>query len=145
MKLEFKEINADNWVECVKLSVSADQKGFVADNSYSLLESKFTNGLYPLTIYNQDVMIGFLMYGVDPETNRMEMSRLMIDKDYQGRGYGKETINQFLKLIVNTYGKIELFTSAEPENINAIKLYESLGFMKTGEIMWGEVVLKIQL
>ncbi|WP_082892541.1 GNAT family N-acetyltransferase [Rossellomorea aquimaris] len=90
-------------------------------------------------------MIGFLMYGVDSETNRMEMSRLMIDQHFQGRGYGKQATKQLLEHIINTYGGIEFYTSAEPENVNAIKLYESLGFKKTGEIMWDEVVLKIQL
>ncbi|MDT9025202.1 hypothetical protein [Rossellomorea yichunensis] len=41
MNLGLKEINADNWEECVTLSVSEHQKEFVADNAYSLLQSKY--------------------------------------------------------------------------------------------------------
>ncbi|WP_156509807.1 hypothetical protein [Rossellomorea aquimaris] len=50
MNLELREIDVDNWNECVQLSVSDHQKGFVADNCYSLLQSKFTDGLYPLSM-----------------------------------------------------------------------------------------------
>ncbi|MFC7782976.1 MULTISPECIES: GNAT family N-acetyltransferase [unclassified Rossellomorea] len=145
MNLALKEINADNWEECVTLSVSEHQKEFVADNAYSLLQSTFMEEQYPLAIYHQHSMVGFIMYGIDPDTNRMEMSRLMIDQNYQGRGYGKKATQLLLKELTHTYGNIELFTSAEPENVSAIKLYKSLGFEKTGEMMWGEVVLKTQL
>ncbi|MGG1629757.1 GNAT family N-acetyltransferase [Rossellomorea sp. NRS-1567] len=145
MNLALKEINADNWEECVTLSVSELQKEFVADNAYSLLQSKFMEDQYPLAIYHQHSMVGFIMYGIDPETNRMEMSRLMVDQKYQGRGYGKTATQLLLEKLTHTYGNIELFTSAEPENVSAIRLYESLGFEKTGEIMWGEVMLKRQL
>jgi diamine N-acetyltransferase len=75
----------------------------------------------------------------------MEMSRLMIDRKYQGRGYGKKATQLLIEKLTHTFANIELFTSAEPENVNAIRLYESLGFEKTGEMMWGEVVLKRQL
>ncbi|MCA1065684.1 GNAT family N-acetyltransferase [Rossellomorea sp. AcN35-11] len=145
MNLELREVNADNWEECVTLSVSDDQKGFVADNSYSLLQSIYTEGFHPLAIYHQDAMIGFLMYGVDPETGRMEMCRLMIDQDHQGKGYGKAATLQLINRITASHGRIGLYTSAEPENVHAIKMYESVGFVKTGEIMWDEVVLKKQL
>lgn len=145
MNLGLKEINADNWEECVTLSVSEHQKEFVADNAYSLLQSKYVVDQYPLGIYHQDSMVGFIMYGIDPETSRMEMSRLMIDRKYQGRGYGKKATQLLIEKLTHTFANIELFTSAEPENVNAIRLYESLGFEKTGEMMWGEVVLKRQL
>ncbi|UFT99938.1 GNAT family N-acetyltransferase [Radiobacillus kanasensis] len=145
MSVQLREIDVKNWEQCIRLSVFENQKGFVADNCYSLLQSKFTEELYPLSIYNQETIVGFLMYGVDPDTKRKEMCRLMVDKNHQGRGYGKEAINQLLELIKNTYGSIEFYTSVEPENVNTIKLYENVGFIKTGEIMWDEVVLKIQL
>jgi diamine N-acetyltransferase len=145
MNLALQEINGDNWEECVTLSVSEHQKEFVADNAYSLLQSKFAEDQYPFAIYHREVMVGFIMYGKDRETKRMEMSRLMIDRKYQGRGYGRKASQLLLEKLLDTYGNIDLYTSAEPENVNAITLYESLGFEKTGEIMWGEIVLKKQL
>ncbi|MCC5801237.1 GNAT family N-acetyltransferase [Rossellomorea vietnamensis] len=145
MNLSLKKISTENWEECITLSVSENQKGFVADNAYSLLQSKFVQDQYPLAIYDGADMVGFVMYGTDPETNRMEMSRLMIDQKHQGKGYGKAATQLLLEQLEHTYGRLELFTSAEPENVSAIRLYENLGFEKTGEVMWGEIVLKRHL
>ena len=149
MEIIFKEVNVHNWEKCVDLKVSEDQKNFVAANWYSLLEAKFyeEEELYPIAIYDGDTMIGFLMYYLDIEEgrNRWEMCRLMIDKKYQGKGYGKKTLNKLLNHIREKYGNIEFYTSIEPDNIVAQKLYESMGFKKTGEILWGEEVMMVQL
>lgn len=145
MSVHFEKIDKDNWEECIDLTVYDNQKSFVAPNYYSLLESKFENELYPLSIYMDETMVGFLMYGMDTETQRMEMCRLMIDKKHQGKGYGKAAVLKLLDYIKNTYGNIEFFTSVVPENSHTLKLYEKVGFKKTGEIMWEELVLKIDL
>ncbi|MBU3209744.1 GNAT family N-acetyltransferase [Clostridium algidicarnis] len=69
----------------------------------------------------------------------------MIDKKFQGKGYGRIAVLRLLDLIKEKYGEIKFYTSIEPENIVAQKLYESIGFKKTGEIMWDEEVMVIQL
>lgn len=145
MKLIFKEVDSENWEDCVDLKVSKEQEKYVAPNWYSILQAKFEEELYPICIYDGEEMVGFLMYDLDPDTKRMEMCRLMIDKKFQGKGYGKETILKLFDLIREEYGKIKFYTSIEPENIGAQKLYESLGFEKTGEIMWDEEVMVAQL
>jgi diamine N-acetyltransferase len=145
MNLLFKEVDKDNWEECIELNVAPEQASLVATNWYSLLQAKFGDDCYPLCIYNENIMVGFLMYDIDPDTKRMEMSRLMIDETYQGNGYGKMAVLQLLDLIREKYGCIKFYTSIDPNNIMAEKLYEGVGFIKTGEIMWDEVVLMVQL
>lgn len=145
MKLILKAVDKENWEECIGLRVSGEQRDYVASNCYSVLQAKFEKELYPLCIYDGEVMVGFLMYGLEPETKRIEMSRLMIDQKFQGKGYGKMAILRLLDLIREKYGKILFYTSVVPKNIVAGKLYESLGFKKTGEIMWDEEVMVIQL
>ncbi|MFR1709793.1 MAG: GNAT family N-acetyltransferase [Clostridium sp.] len=145
MEISFKEINNDNWRECIKLSVEENQKGFVASNAYSILESKFEEGCYPLAIYDGETMVGFLMYNLDSEDNSWWMCRLMMDKNHQGKGYGRASILKLLKLLKEDQGSIKVYTSFEPENNVAEKLYESVGFRKTGQVMWGEVVMETQL
>lgn len=145
MEITFKEIDKENWEECVDLKVSKEQEDFVASNWYSILEAKFEEELYPLGIYDGEVMVGFTMYNLDRDTNRMEMCRLMIDQKFQGKGYGKKAVLKLLDLMREKYGKIKFYTSIEPNNIVAQKLYESLGFRKTGEIMWDEEVMAVQL
>lgn len=145
MDIILREIDINNWEECIDLEVTEEQKKFVATNSYSILQAKFEEEIYTLGIYNKDIMVGFLMYDLDPDTKRMEISRLMIDQKYQGKGYGKKSMLKLLELIKGKYGNIKFYTSIEPENIIAEKLYESIGFKKTGEIMWDEEVMTIQL
>lgn len=54
-------------------------------------------------------MVGFLMYDLDSDTKRIEMSRLMIDqKKFQGKGYGKLSISKVFDLIRENYGKIKI-------------------------------------
>ncbi|WP_430788286.1 GNAT family N-acetyltransferase [Virgibacillus flavescens] len=89
MNLKLKNIDENNWEDCIRLQVNENQKEFVAENWYSLLQSTFCEGLTPLAIYEGDVLVGFLMYGTDEETGRMEVCRLMIDTKYQNMGYGK--------------------------------------------------------
>lgn len=145
MEITLKEVDKENWEECVELNVSEEQNDYVAANWYSILQAKFEEEIYPLCIYDGQVMVGFLMYDLDPDTNRMEMCRLMIDHKYQGKGYGRSAVLKLLDLIREKYGKIKFYTSTVPGNTAAQKLYESIGFKKTGEIMWGEVVMAIQL
>lgn len=145
MEIIFKEVDSSNWEECTRLEVEDNQKDFVAPNWYSILESKFDSGLFPICIYDGEQMVGFLMYDVDPDTHRTEMCRLMIDKEYQGKGYGRAAILRLLDLVKKKYGNIKFYTSIEPNNATAKKLYESVGFNMTGEIMWEELVMMVQL
>ena len=67
--------------------------------------------------------------------NNYSIWRLMIDKRYQKRGYGREAIGLALDFI-RTWpcGKAEYCEiSYEPENEVAAKLYRSLGFVENGE------------
>ncbi len=145
MEIIFKAIDNDNWRECIELSVEEDQKDFVASNAYSILESKFEEGCYPLAIYDGETMVGFLMYNFESDDNTWWMCRLMMDKKHQGKGYGRVTILKLLELLKEEHGNIKVYTSFEPENSIAEKLYESVGFRKNGKIMWEEVVMEIQL
>jgi len=62
--------------------------------------------------------------------------RLMIDKKYQGKGYGKEAMKVVLAYIYanpffDDYG---ISLDVDPNNAIAIKLYKDLGFFITGEV-----------
>ena len=71
----------------------------------------------------------------------------MIDKAYQGKGYGKEAVKLALDFI-NTLpcGKAEYcWLSYEPENVVARKLYGSYGFAETGEMDGEELIAVLKL
>ncbi|MEC0304153.1 GNAT family N-acetyltransferase [Terribacillus saccharophilus] len=145
MEITLRAIDADNWHACVKLTVSEEQKQNVADNGISLAQAAYEKQWYPHGVYADDMLVGFLMFGTDPETKRVELCRYMIDKQYQGKGYGKAALAKLYDLIKIRYGPITFYTSIVPENHAAKKLYEDAGFSMTGEVMWEELVMVKQL
>lgn len=145
MDLRFEKITSDNWEECIGLQVHHEQAGFVASNAYSLVQAQFIEGLHPLCIYDEELLVGFLMWQEDPEDQSLGMCRLMIDKEHQNKGYGRASVVKLLDLVRGQYGHVPFYTSFEPENILAGDLYQSLGFVKTGDFLGDEIVLKIDL
>ena len=144
INISLVEVSKSNWEECLALSVLERQKDFVAPNYESILISKFEENCYPLCIYNGGTMVGFLMYDIDADTKRWELSRMMIDKRFQGNGYGKEALRILLELISRVIGNVDFYTSTAPENADMKHLISGQGFVPTGEIMWDEEVFVLR-
>ncbi len=130
MNIEFRVIDKSNYNQCIKLKTSEEQKRFVATNIFSLVQSAYEPNLYPLGVYKNDKMVGFILYDFDDEINGWSMSRFMIDEKFQNQGIGKVALNKFIKFFIEKYGHIKLYTSAEVDNTIAVNLYESMGFEK---------------
>ncbi len=145
MSVTLREIDQDNWQECIKLKPDETQVNFVASNVYSLLESKFEKSFFPLGIYNNQTMVGFVMYGLDEDDGNWWIIRLMVDRDHQKNGYGKAAMLKAIEILKNKAGCDCIFTSYVPKNLVAEKLYLSLGFEKTGKIEDGEIVVCLPL
>lgn len=143
MTVELREINKDNWRECVRLKTSDEQARFVAPNLFSIAQSKVEPYLRPLAIYDDEEMIGFVMYGRDPADDCYCVARLMIDERHQGKGYGRAAMIEAIRRMRAEPDCQEIALSIEPENGVAEKLYASLGFRKTGEVIDGEVVMRL--
>ena len=156
--ISFRKITWDNYREVLKLKVTEEQDDFIASNMFSLAQSYvalLNDDLPPMTyaICRDEVVIGFIMMFHDTaeESDYSEESygvlRFMIDKDYQGQGYGKAAFAKALELI-RTFPQgeaVSFYLSYEPQNEVARKLYASFGFVETGEIDGGEVVARLAL
>lgn len=130
MNVELKEITRDNYQECITLTLTNEQKTFVASNLYSLVQAAYEPELYPLGVYNDGVMVGFILYDYDEELKGWSMSRYMIDKNHQKLGIGTRALSEFIKFFKDKYNNEPLYTSAEVNNEVAIALYEGAGFIK---------------
>ena len=110
--INFKEItNANIWKVCT-LEPFEEQKDFVAENIQSLAEAYATRNeggnALPLAVYNDETLVGFIMIGKGTVGNEKESElikknyslwRLMIDKKYQGKGFGRQTLDAAMALI----------------------------------------------
>ena len=146
--IRLERINDDNFYAITKLRVSKEQKNFLATNSYSIIHAYLAlidgKQAYPFAIFNGDKPVGFLMIGYnvigekswgDPNCcwfikDSYILWRLMIDKKYQGRGYGRKAVELALDFI-RTFPAGEAkycWLSYDVENEVARELYRSFGF-----------------
>ena len=140
--------NANVWKVCA-LEPFDNQKDFVAENIQSLAEAYATrnegNNALPLAVYNDESLIGFVMIGKGTVGDENESDlikenyciwRLMIDKKYQGQGFGMQTLDAVMDLIRTfPFGEAEkVWLSYEPENTHARDIYRKYGFIENGEM-----------
>lgn len=130
MNINFKEIDKSNYNICINLKVGDHQKDYVASNAISLVQAFYEEELYPIGIYNDEEMVGFILYDYDKELEGWSFSRFMIDINHQNKGYGSKALEKFLEFFHNKYEEENLYTSVEIDNEVAIKLYEKYGFNK---------------
>ena len=159
--LKLKKINRKNVGEILKLEVFDNQKRFVASNNISIIEAYIAitenNDVFTFGIYNDDAPVGFLMIGFDVNSDDADAPkiakgnyniwRFMIDKKFQGKGFGKKAMNLALGFI-NTFpcGTAEYcWLSYESDNDVARQLYKSAGFVETGEKDGDEIVAIMKL
>jgi len=146
MSVVLKEINMDNFHECLDLKLTEIQKTFVASNMYSLAEAKADSVSQPRAIYHDKTMVGFIMYWFDEENEKGWIDRLMVDVNHQGKGYGRDAMKMVMN-ILESYEKCKIITTSyEVNNYIAGNLYKSLGFEKTGRTVEGEteVIYKVR-
>ena len=150
---ELCPVTLENWQSLIKLKVREDQTGFVASNLYSIAQAQFGDeyqghwNLHPFGIYDGDVPVGFLMYGHNFEhpTQQVFIQRLMVDENFQRKGYGRFAMNRMIEIFRADERIKEVGISYAPENDAAKKLYASMGFVETGEIFEGEAVAALKL
>jgi diamine N-acetyltransferase len=123
-----REIDETNWLECVELQPADGQEDFIPSNLFSIAQSKFYPHWHVVGVYDGDTMVGFAMYGLDLTDNSMNLIRLMIDAQHQGRGYGGGALAAILAAIKQQYGPQTIWLSISPRNTAAERLYRRFGF-----------------
>lgn len=158
--IELRKVDNENVWKILKLSVAEDQKNYVASNTESIIEAytTITSGgvALPFGIYNDDCLIGFVMFGYGSNGDEGEpliaknnycIWRFMIDKNFQQQGLGRKALTASLDYLKTMpCGKAEYcWLSYEPDNTVAKKLYSSAGFSENGERCGGEIVSVLKL
>lgn len=150
MNINFKEIDDNNWEQCIFLTTNKDGKHiiceeFVASNALSIAQAKIQGAWNIKAIYDEDKMVGFTMYGYCYEHEFYEVCRLMIDYRYQGKGYGKAALTKVIEGMKTYRDCSEIFLSFDPKNQIGKRLYESLGFRNTGRIIADELLYSLKI
>jgi len=147
LSLELRPVTQENWQSLIKLKVRDGQQDFVASNLYSIAESQFgfeEEGhwdLFPYGLYMNGEPVGFAMTGLNLNHSRFQglILRLMVSEKHQGRGYGRDAMKVMNEMFLADERVQAVCISYAPENEVARKLYASLGFVETGEMLESEV------
>ena len=139
--LHLKTIDQTNWEACAALKPKQEQERLIASNLYSIAESQFLSGFSSMAIYQEASMIGYTLFGVDPDDQNYWIYRLMIDQQYQGNGYGVQAVQIILNQIRNRTDCTDVcLIGYHPDNGAAKRVYEKVGFAEQGLAPWGEMI-----
>jgi diamine N-acetyltransferase len=143
--ITLREITQKTLWPILNLEVDESQLSFVAPNAHSIAEAHFSDHAWFRGIYLGELAVGFVMLYIDREEPRYFLWRLMVDKDHQRMGYGRQAMEQVIDHVRSLPGAACLETSYTPGVGNPSPFYYKLGFKETGEVLEGENVLKLIL
>jgi diamine N-acetyltransferase len=152
--ISLRPVDSSNYRECIELAVAPDQQGFVASNVQSLADAYvWRDGAEPYAVYSDDELIGFALLfplgdeepgGSIPPPDTVSgfiLVRLMIDRRFQGRGFGRGALEAIVE-VIRGRGLPTIRLSVVPDNEQALEFYRRNGFAETGAIEGGEVVME---
>ncbi|WP_095200653.1 GNAT family N-acetyltransferase [Mesorhizobium carmichaelinearum] len=127
------------------LQLAPQQMDFVASNADSLREARSDKDARPRVIMAGDQLVGFLMYEAPRDDDEARIYRFMIDRAWQGRGYGKAALREVLREIGGLGHIRHVSICYEPENEAARQLYRRAGFVEEGLDEDGEMIADLAL
>ena len=143
--VELREITADTVRQIIKLEVAPEQNQFVAPNAVSIAQAYFEPKAWFRAIYSDDEPVGFIMLFDDPDKPEYYLWRLMVADGHQREGYGRRGLELLVDYVRGRPNASELLTSYVPTEGGPEHFYRGFGFVDTGVIDGGEVVLRLEL
>ena len=130
-----KDITKKNLESIINLNVSEDQIDQVAPNSVSIAQGHYSNSAWFKGIFNDDIAVGFVMLDLIIEEKKCFLWRFMIDKNYQGKGYGKIALTQVIDYVKSFKVFDDIKTSYVPTEDGAKGFYKNFGFIESEEVI----------
>lgn len=139
-----REITKETCRSILRLEVPDDQKRFVASNAVSIAEAHFSEHAWFRAIYAGETPVGFVMLALEPDFAKYYLWRFMIDRNHQGKGYGRRAMRLVIEFVKRQYGASELTLGYVPGQGDPSAFYRKLGFVETGEWDDDERVMKLR-
>ena len=133
--VELRTITKENLEEVLSLNVWEHQESFVSSTAYSLAQAyAYRETAFPFAVYADNAIVGFIMMGYYEAKNQYTLWKFLIDKNQQGKGYGREALEKGIRYLKDRFGTKEIYTGVALGNEGAKHLYRSIGFKETGLI-----------
>ena len=139
MNVSLRAIDHENLESILNLDVTESQKEvYPRSNAQSIAEGHYPADDDPVwirAIYAGEAPVGFLMTSEVPDQGEYFLWRIMIDAQFQRKGYAAQAVEMLIGRIKDTPNGKSLITSHLQDNERAGRFFEKLGFSYTGEML----------
>ena len=137
MAITLRDITGDNYFQVLELKITPEQEAakYVSPVVRSLADAWFyrEEGIaYPKAVYADEDLVGFIMYELDPEEQQVFVWRFLIDQAFQGKGYGRQTIEVVMEMAKEQAQITKVVADYVDGNEPMKKILLDLGFEETG-------------
>lgn len=144
-EVRLRTIDRDNVRAITRLEVAPHQRAFVAPNAVSLAEYAVATKAWTRAVYADDDPVGYVLLSDDDEKPRYYLWRFMIDRRYQGLGFGRRAMALVIDYVRGRPGATGLYLSYVPAEGGPEGFYKKLGFVDTGRVHGGEAEAFLRL
>lgn len=145
--MELLHITPKNYNHAKEITVAKDQVTFVASIKDTLADAYvYKASEFRLVRCEEDYVGYVLVYPYSENGEKIvNIVRLAIDQNYQGKGHGRQLLQETVKWVSSYYNQLsKIRISTMPDNLRALSLYKSEGFEEVG-LEENEVVLYYKL
>lgn len=135
--IHLTELTEDNWLTVAALSVTEEQKPFLAPPIGILARGYVYRNCnsHIYVINNEHQIIGVaLVRDFTDEPLGYDFQQFMIDQRFQNKGYGTEALKQILDSLKSDGRFNQVEVCVNKADSPALHLYEKVGFVDTGYI-----------
>ena len=137
MSITLRDITGDSDFQVQELKISPDQEAakLVSPVVRSLADAWYyrdVGSTYAKAIYEDEDLVGFIMYELDTEEQHVFVWRFLIDQAFQGRGYGRQTIEAVVELAKQQTQMTKVVADYVDGHEPMKKILLGLGFEETG-------------
>jgi len=137
-KLDYKVISKlaiEIWTEHYVSIIGIDQVNYMLEKfqSKNAIEDQITKSNYKYyLIKNNNNDLGYI--SIKEDNSVLFLSKIYISKTYRGQGFGKIAMN-FIEAQAVKLNCFKIYLTVNKHNINSIKAYEKIGFIKIEELI----------
>jgi diamine N-acetyltransferase len=143
--VSLREVTKETLRDVLRLKVAPEQERFVAPNAVSIADAYFEPLSWFRAVHAGETPVGFAMLYDNPGKPAYFLWRFMIDRRFQGLGFGARAIALLVEHVKTRPGAAVLTTHCVPGEGSPCPFYERMGFADTGQVYEGERVMRLEL
>ena len=102
--VHLEPVTKENLEDVISLRINESQAGYVSTTAESLAQAYvYQETAFPFAVYSDREIVGFIMMGYYEAKKYYTLWKLLIDRNYQHRGYGKAAFQQGVRYLKDRF------------------------------------------